>query len=278
VFSQWQITDRLLRWYMNMPELKLSNIRALIIDMDGVLWRGNDPIGDLPSIFNQFNDRGWKIVLATNNATRTIEQYVQRMQSFGVELQPWQIVNSAVTAAHYLYLRYPQGGPVYVIGEQGLIQALAEHDFYSSEENALAVVVGMDRGLTYEKLRRATLFIREGVPFIATNPDRTFPTPEGLIPGAGSILAALEAASYVQPIITGKPAPEMYLIAMERLGTTTKETLVIGDRPETDIAGAQALGCRTALVLSGVVTLEEAHMWQPEPDIIIPDLASILMI
>jgi 4-nitrophenyl phosphatase len=138
------------------------------------------------------------------------------------------------------------------------------------------VVVGIDRQLSYEKLCRATLLIRSGVPFIGANPDRTFPTPEGLIPGAGAILAAIETATSVKPLIMGKPSPAMYQLALERLGTSPAETLVVGDRLETDIAGAQVIGCRTALVLSGVTSEADAYAWQPPPDFIARNLASLV--
>lgn len=243
--------------------------------MDGVLWKGPETIGDLSNIFTRFYDRGWKVALATNNATNTISQYVERLKSYGVRVEPWQIINSAIAAAQYLHNRFPQGGPIYLIGENGLIEALEQQGFYQSDKHPIAVVASMDRQLSYEKLRRATLLIRGGAPFIATNPDRTFPTPEGLVPGAGSILAALEAACYISPVITGKPSPAMYRIALARLGLEPEETLVVGDRAETDIAGAQAIGCQTALVLSGVTSLEEASAWKPTPDIIIADLDSI---
>jgi 4-nitrophenyl phosphatase len=134
----------------------------------------------------------------------------------------------------------------------------------------------MDRSLTYAKLRRATLLIRAGVPFLGTNPDRTFPTPEGLVPGAGAILAALEAATYRQPLIMGKPQPEIYRAALLRMGVSPSETLVVGDRPDTDIAGGQALGCFTALLLSGVTSEDCARAWQPPPDLIAADLSSLL--
>jgi 4-nitrophenyl phosphatase len=198
------------------------------------------------------------------------------MESFGITIQPWQIIHSGIAAARYLSQKIPQGGAVYVIGEKGVTQALREYGFFPGEENVVAVVAGMDRKFNYNKLRKATLFIRSGKLFVATNPDRTFPTPEGLVPGAGSIIAALEAASYVNAIVAGKPAPEMYQIALERLNAKPEEVLVVGDRPETDIAGAQALGCRTALVLSGVANEEEARQWQPAPDIICADLATIV--
>lgn len=254
----------------------INTIKALILDLDGVLWRANQPIGDLPSIFKRIEERGWKVVMATNNATRTIEQYVDRMASYGVHIQPWQIIHSGIAAARYLAQLFPEGGPVYIVGEQGLIQALSDCGFYPNEENVIAVVAGMDRSFSYDKLRKATIFIRSGCPFIATNPDRTFPTPNGLLPGSGAILAAIEAATYVSPYIAGKPAPEMYRIALERLNLTPSEVLVVGDRPETDISGAQGLDCRTALVLSGVVNEDEASRWRPTPDIITADLTAIV--
>jgi 4-nitrophenyl phosphatase len=254
----------------------LPGVRALILDMDGVLWRDNQPIGDLSYIFQEFNRRGFRIALATNNATRSVKQYLEKLSRFGVVLENWQVINSSLAVASYLQKRFAAGGFVYVVGEDGLIQTLQEYGFMMSDQNVLAVVAGMDRTLTYGKLRTATLLIRSGAAFIGTNPDRTFPTPHGLVPGAGSILAALEAATDVQPIVVGKPFPEMYRFALDRLGCTPQETLVVGDRLETDIAGAQALGCRTALVLSGVTSQEEALKWSPQPDLVVADLANLL--
>jgi 4-nitrophenyl phosphatase len=241
-----------------------------------VLWRGNEPIGDLPAIFEQIRARDWKVILATNNATRTAEQYVEHMKSYAVTIEPWQVVNSGQVAARYLKKHFPQGGAVYVVGSEALIQTLAESGFTLAERDVVAVVAGIDRGLTYDKLRRATLLIRAGAPFIGTNPDKTFPTPEGLIPGAGAVLAAIEAATSIPPIIMGKPAPEMYQAALDRLNLLPEQVMVVGDRLETDIAGAQLLGLRTALVLSGVSTETDARAWQPQPDIIAPDLARVV--
>ena len=129
------------------------------------------------------------------------------------------------------------------------------------------MVVALDRGINYEKLRQATLWIRAGVPFIGTNPDRTFPTPQGQVPGAGSILATIEAATDVAPLVIGKPNPAMYQFALERMGLLPEEVLVVGDRLETDIAGAQNLGSPCALVLSGVTDEEKAWQWDPAPDL-----------
>ena len=234
-----------------MNQLDLTTIRALILDMDGVLWRDTQPIGDLPRIFEQIDRMGLKVVLATNNATRSTDQFIEKVRGFGVSLEPWQVVNSAQAAASYLKGLYPNGGPVFIVGEDPLKHTLAESGFLHDEKQVLAVIAALDRQLTYQKLLQATLFIRAGALFIGTNPDRTLPTPQGLVPGAGAVLAAIETATDQKPLIIGKPSPEMYRLAMSRLGTAPQETLVVGDRLETDIVGAQELGCRTALVLSG---------------------------
>jgi len=253
-----------------------SKLRALILDMDGVLWRADQPIGDLPAIFNQIDQLGLKVILATNNATKLPARFIDKLGSFGVSLEPWQVINSALATAHYLRQRFPHGGPVYIFGEAGLHHALHAEGFQHTERDPLAVVVALDRSMNYEKFRQATLLIRGGVPFIGTNPDRTFPTPEGLVPGAGSLLALLEATTDVQPIVIGKPSPAMYQVALDRLGTLPEQTLVVGDRLETDIAGAQALDCPSALVLSGVTNQQQAAEWRPKPDLIAANLAEVI--
>jgi 4-nitrophenyl phosphatase len=217
-----------------------------------------------------------QVTFATNNSTRTVDEYQKRLENFGVPTEPWQIVTSGIATAEMLSKRFPNGGPIYLIGEVGIQDALAQKGFYPSEVEVLAVVAGADRGINFEKLRKATLLIRRGIPFYATNPDRTFPTPEGLIPGAGAILAAIQAATDIQPIIAGKPEKWMLEICLNRMQTIPQETLVVGDRLETDILSGQNCGCRTALVLSGVTNLEQAMTWQPQPDIIVPDLQTML--
>ncbi|MFZ6020931.1 MAG: HAD-IIA family hydrolase [Chloroflexota bacterium] len=251
-------------------------LKAVILDMDGVLWRGKQPIGNLAAIFTKFQDLGIQYAFATNNATGSIGQYVEKLRSFGVEVNPNQIINSPMAVAYYLKKLYPQGGAVYLIGETGLIEALQEAGFYHSEDGVLAVVAGLDRQFTYEKLRKASLLIQKGIPFIGTNPDKTFPSPEGLTPGAGSILAAIETASGVAPQIMGKPYPHLFQLALQQMGTQPEETLVIGDRLDTDILGGKNAGCKTALVLTGVTTLAEAEQWQPRPDLIANSLSELV--
>jgi len=244
--------------------------------MDGVLWRADQPIGNLHEVFEEIKDRGYQFVLATNNATLSVGQYLDKLKYFGVELATWQVVNSSMAAVNYLQRQYPQGGPVYIIGEEGLLNILSENGFYQAGKEVLAVIVGMDRTVNYEKLLIASLFIQSGVQFIGTNPDRTYPTPFGLVPGTGAILAALETATNIKPVIVGKPSTEMYSIALERMKVSASSTLVVGDRLETDIAGAQVLGCQTALVLSGVSNEKDANQWEPALDYVVSDLTSLL--
>jgi HAD superfamily hydrolase (TIGR01450 family) len=262
-----------------MPALPPTAL-GLILDMDGVLWRDADPIGDLRAIFARITERGWRVALCTNNSTRTPGQYLEKLHGFGVELEPWQIITSSDALSHALSRRFPQGGRVFVLGEEGLTQALRDQHFEPVSDGdsagAVAVAMGMDRGITFAKLRAATLLIRSGVPFYATNPDRTFPTPEGLIPGAGALIAALSTASDVVPIIVGKPQPAMLELALERLDTPRALTFVVGDRLETDIAAGQAVGCPVVLVLSGVSTRAQAEAWRPPLDLIATDLTELV--
>ena len=251
-------------------------IRGMILDLDGVLWKDDVPLNDTRAVFTKVRELGLKFVFATNNATRNVDQYVERLTRFGVSPKPWQVVNSGMAVAHLLAQRFPSGGPVYLLGGDGVRTALKEKGFYHSEHDALAVVSSMDRSLDYAKLSKATLLIRSGIPFYGTNPDRTFPTPQGLVPGAGAILALLETASDVKPILGGKPSPAMMDLAMQRLGTSPQETLAIGDRLETDVLGGMNAGCRTALVLSGVATLQDLERWSPKPDLVAQNLAQLV--
>jgi 4-nitrophenyl phosphatase len=257
-----------------------SHIKSLIIDMDGVVWRSDAPIGDLSAIFDRIRSRGLKFVFATNNSTKTSEQYVEKLREFGVDVEPWQVVTSSQAAAHAMAQRFPPGTKVFVIGEDGLRLPLEERGFelLSTEDapQAKAVVIGMDRGVNFQKLTEATLLVRKGVPFYATNTDKTFPTPRGEIPGAGAWISVITTATNVEPLIAGKPFPFLMDLSMEKLGTQPHESLVIGDRLETDIAAGQGVGCPTALVLSGVSTRAQGESWKPKIDLIVEDLATLV--
>jgi len=256
--------------------MTITKPKALILDMDGVLWRGDEWLVRPADLFGRLEKAGIRVGLATNNATRTGSYYLDKFAGEGVRLEPWQVVNSGIAAARYLAARFPERGSVIVVGEWGLAKTMAKHGFPQNGGDPIAVVCGMDRQVTYEKIKQAAMAVRAGALFIGTNPDKTFPTPEGLAPGAGSILAAIQAASDVAPTITGKPQPALYEILLEDLGTGPAETLVVGDRLETDIAGGLALGSPTALVLSGVSTRAEAETSEFPPNHIYPDLNALV--
>lgn len=255
-------------------------IKSLILDMDGVLWKADAPIGNLPAVFDRIRTRGLKVTFATNNGTRTPEQYVERLAGFGVTVEPWQVVTSSLGTAHLLSQIFPTGGPVFAIGEAGVMLALREKGFeplsVEEAEKAQAVVMGIDRGINFAKMCEAALLVRHGVPFYATNPDKTFPTPRGEIPGAGAWISVIVTATGIEPIYSGKPAPYLLELARERLGTAKEETLVVGDRLETDIAGGQAAGMPVALVLSGVSAREQGEAWRPVADVIAEDLGTLV--
>lgn len=255
-------------------------IRSLILDMDGVVWRGDAPIGDLAATFQRIRERGLKFVFATNNSTKTSEQYVAKLKALGVDVEPWQVVTSSQAAARAVSQTYPRGTKALVIGEDGLRIPLELEGFeIVSIENApyaQVVVMGMDRDVSFEKISEATLLIRKGIRFYATNMDKTFPTPRGQIPGAGAWASVITTATNVDPIVAGKPFPFLMELSLERLGTLKEETLVVGDRLETDIAAGQRVGCPTALVLSGVSTKEQAENWSPQIDIVTNELATLI--
>ena len=254
----------------------MSQINALILDMDGVIWRDKHPIGNLSQIFRTIAERGLGYAFATNNSTSTVDKYIELLRKNGIPANTEQIITSATATSNFLRDRHPEGGNVYVVGMEGLEKTLTRFGFAISPEDPLAVVVGMDRTITYEKLKTATLLIRKGVPFIGTNPDRTFPSPQGLIPGAGSMLAAIETATDQPPLIIGKPKATIFTQAIEYLGERPENVLVVGDRLETDIAGGQASGCRCGLVLTGVSTQEMGNAWKPKLDYIAEDLTALL--
>ncbi len=273
-----------------------QNIKSIILDMDGVLWRADSPIGDLPRIFDRIRARGLKVAFATNNGTRTPEQYVERLAGFGVTVEPWQVVTSALAVAemvdraltspplspHFGVQKWgdERGAGVFAIGEAGVMNALREKGLeplpVEEAEKAQAVIVGIDRQINFAKMMEATLLVRRGVPFYATNPDKTFPTPRGEIPGAGAWISVIVTATDVEPIYAGKPAPAILALARARLGTEKSETLVVGDRLETDILGGQNAGMPVALVLSGVSTREEGEAWKPHVDVVAEDLGELV--
>ncbi len=227
-------------------------IDGVVLDMDGVLWRSAEILPGVPDFFLFLRARGIPFVLATNNSSRNVQEYVARASSLGIPVGDDQVVTSGQVTAEELARSHPRGTPVYVIGSESLANLLMEHGYVIDPGHARVVVVGLDVKFTYEKLRTAGRLILAGADFIGTNGDRTLPMPDGLAPGNGSILAAIQAMTGCAPRLMGKPEAAMFHAALKRLKTPPDRTLMIGDRLDTDIAGALRAGLRAALVLSGV--------------------------
>jgi 4-nitrophenyl phosphatase len=253
----------------------LGSVRYLITDMDGVLWRGQEPLPGLAEFIRFLRERSIKFVCATNNASTLAGKLAERLQGWGADVNPDEIVTSATATADYLAAILPPGSRLFVIGLEGLRAPLRERGFEFAEREAAAVVVGIDWNVTYRQFKQAALLIRAGAKFIGTNGDRTFPTPEGLVPGNGALLALIETATDVQPIVMGKPGPALYETALKRMNAVPDQTLVLGDRLETDILGAVRLNLKSALVLSGVTTRAELAASDYQPDGVFDDIADL---
>lgn len=246
----------------------LSSIKHLIVDMDGVLYRGGQRLPGARRFLSYLVQKQMAFVLATNNSTQTPRQYIRKLAAMDIEVTEERIVTSALASALYLERVAGPGARVYAIGEEGLLSALRDRGFLLADQRAEYVVVGLDRQVTWDKLRTAALAIRAGATFIGTNPDTTLPTEQGLVPGNGAILAALETATEVSPLIIGKPRPTLLEMAMEHMGVGREGTAVVGDRLETDILGGRNAGITTVLVLSGITRREELEDSEYLPDLV----------
>ncbi len=233
---------------------------ALLFDLDGTLYRGNERIQGADRLIRGLQARGVACLFVTNNSTRTAAEVAKHLDAMGISAEEAAIVTSALAAAYYVQEQHPEAD-TYVIGEHGLREALRNAglrlvDEGPDEPHASLVVQGLDRNLTYDKLTKAVNHLLNGAAFVQTNPDRLLPVDKGFLLGAGSIGAALQAASGVEPIVIGKPSNILMNYSLKLAGTSPDRTWVIGDNPYTDLAAAQSVGCPSILVLTGFCTEE----------------------
>ncbi len=252
----------------------LGQYKAFLLDIDGVLVRGGVPIPGAQEALTQLRNTG-KVLLLTNNSTKSRVGSAARLRECGIFVEPSEIFPSSYVAAQFLRrfgcVRY------WYIGEAGIREEMeAAGHVLVGPEAAEWLVVGMDRGLTYEKLAQALRALLRGARLLATNEDKTFPTPEGLVPGAGAVVGALRGMGFSPQFVVGKPSAIAFEVALTVLGVQAKEVLMIGDRLETDIGGAARLGMDTALVLSGVTGAEELRGAPVRPTYVARDLSALV--
>ncbi|OXS61311.1 hypothetical protein B1A99_05665 [Cohnella sp. CIP 111063] len=226
---------------------------ALLFDLDGTLYRGNEPVPGAGKLISGLQSRGMLSLFVTNNSTRTPGEVAEHLREMGIEAPEERIATSAMAAADYARANYP-GAAVYAIGEKGLREALLSAGLRLADrgEPADIVVQGLDRQLTYDRLAEAVNHLLGGAAFVQTNPDRLLPIDGGFLPGAGSIGAPLQAATGVEPVVIGKPSRILMDYSLRISGTKPQNTWVIGDNPYTDLAAARGAGCPSILVLTGL--------------------------
>jgi 4-nitrophenyl phosphatase len=251
------------------------HLRALLFDMDGVLYRGRQSLPGARVLIGALQTAGVPLALVTNNSTRSPHQYVRHLAAMGMRVSADRIITSSVGTAAYLRTVLRPRSRVLVVGEPALRRAVVNAGFDLSWGNAAAVVVGLDRRVTYKKLTLALAALNRGAAFVATNPDPMLPTETGLLPGAGSIVAALRYASGREPVVIGKPDPRLLREAMTRTGTRPERTAMVGDQRSTDIAAGRAAGVFTILVMTGVEADRRAGRGEPHPDLTVQTLVDL---
>ena len=248
---------------------------CVLLDLDGTLYLGHEPADGAADAVRRLRAMNVPIVFMTNNSSRTPQEVAAHLTSLGFEARVEEVVTSALATGRLLAGR--PGATAFVVGGRGLREAVAQSGrtlVGEDAEHADHVVVGWDTEVTYARLRTAAVLVQRGAALIGSNPDRAFPAPDGTLwPGAGALLAVVVATTGVEPEVVGKPAAPLFEAARAAGGGGTP--LVVGDRLDTDIAGAAALGWDSMLVLTGVTTAEHLTQAGPRPTFVSADLGGL---
>ncbi|MDQ3344908.1 MAG: HAD-IIA family hydrolase [Chloroflexota bacterium] len=270
-----------------------DRIRLVIFDLDGVVYRGDEPITGARELVDSLRVAGVAVRFATNNSMVARRGYVERLAGMGIESAADEIVTSTSATVEHLERHAPEVRSVLAIGADGMMEELraaglevvmagdasfANHDGGPLARGFDAVIVGLDPGVDYRRMAVAMRAVVDGALLIATNADTRYPTTVGFLPGAGSIVAAVATATGATPVVIGKPSPAMFIAILEATGVAVSETVVIGDNPDADIVAAHRAGCSAILVLTGVADalLAESLDGELRPDAIAEDPAAVL--
>lgn len=257
----------------------LKNIRLFLLDMDGTIYLDNDLFDGTLDFLSYVKSIGGRYMFLTNNSSKSVDKYIEKLESLGIKAEYDDFFTSAQATAFYLKEHGYTNKKLYVFGTSSFKKELCDNGFIITdklEDDIGCLVMGFDTELCFQKLEDACILLNRGVDYIATNPDWVCPTWYGYVPDCGSISQILCTATKRMPVFIGKPEPAMALLAMEKAGFTKEQTMIIGDRIYTDVACGVNAGIANALVLSGETTLEVAENSDIKPMYIFKDIKEIL--
>jgi NagD protein len=252
----------------------MDSIKNYLMDMDGVILRGTTLIPGAAEFVRRLRAQGIPYLILTNNSQYTARDLHVRLSYMGLDVPPEAIFTSALATAQFLHSQRP-GGRAYAIGESGLTTALHDIGYILTDQEPEYVVLGETTAYSFERITRAIRFVTAGARFIATNSDVMGPGEGGIVPATGAVAALISAATGVKPYFVGKPNPLMMRTALRTIEAHSEESVMIGDRMDTDIVAGIESGLRTILVLSGVTKREEVERFPYRPTWIMESVADI---
>ena len=252
----------------------------VILDLDGVVYRGKKVIREAPNTIARLKQKGHKIYFLTNNSALTRKGFQQRLSHFGIDCRKEEIMSAAYATTRF-FKRRGYKGSVFIIGDPGLVREIENAGFRVAKNNKRKidfVVVGMDRHFKYRDLCTAQQAILKGAIFVATNVDATYPVEGGVLPGAGTMASAIKTATSTRPIVVGKPNTFMLKEILREASVPAKEAIIVGDRLETDILLGKRCGLKTCLVLTGITQLSDLKKIRKDkkPDYVFKDIGGLL--
>ena len=250
--------------------------RGFICDMDGVIYHGNRVLPGVAEFIAWLHEEKKEYLFLTNNSSRGVEGYIEKLRRLGIASAPGDYLTSVDATIRYLKAALP-GKTCYVFGTDSFLSQLDRAGIPVTRDRKRAEVLlcGFDTELTFQKLEDACILLNRGVPFVATNPDWVCPTWYGSVPDCGSVCRMLTTATGREPVVIGKPQPEMALLAMERTGFSPEQTVLLGDRLYTDVACGVNAGIDTVFVLSGEGTMADLDTYQIHPTWVYPDIGTL---
>jgi len=248
--------------------------KTYLLDMDGVLVRGSEPIPGAQDFISRLIAKDISFAIITNNPMHTPRDLQHRLRSAGLDVPDGSLYTSAMATAQFLNAQMPNGS-AFVIGETGLTSALHDVGYVLTDRDPDYVVLGETTNYNFERISKAVRLVAAGARFIATNPDTSGPSEKGMEPACGAMAALIEAATGVKPYFIGKPNPLMVRSALRFLGAHSEDTVMVGDRMDTDVVAGMESGMETILVLTGVTKEPDVARWPYRPTRVLPSVAEI---